>query len=117
MEILLVVWVLCGIASAVIANAKNRSAFGWFILGLLLGVLGLLIIAVLPQQAPLPPLGMRRVNCVRCTAVQNVPASDTTFECWQCKLTNEVPSLRSGNRPGGSDGPEDMREWLNRVKE
>ncbi|MFL0289325.1 hypothetical protein ACJH6H_29320 [Mycobacterium sp. SMC-21] len=116
MEMLLVIWVLCGIASAVIAGSKNRSRLGWFVLGLLLGVIGLVIIAVLPRQAPLAPLGMRSVSCVRCNAVQNVPKSDAEFECWQCKLTNEVPALRRGNRSDGPDGPEDMREWLNRVK-
>ncbi|WP_418002164.1 hypothetical protein ACNO8X_18370 [Mycobacterium sp. PDNC021] len=116
MEILLVIWLLCGIGSAVIAGSKNRSAFGWFVLGLLLGVFGLVIIAVLPRQAPLAPLGMRSATCLRCNAVQNVPSNDTTYECWQCKLTNEVPGLRRANRQEGPDGPEDMREWLNRVK-
>src|SRR5919204_711080 len=40
----------CGIASAVIASSKGRSAGAWFLLGLLLGPFGL-IVAALPSRA------------------------------------------------------------------
>ena len=36
-------WFLCGIISAIIALNKGRSGFGWFILGFLLGPLGLVL--------------------------------------------------------------------------
>jgi hypothetical protein len=45
--VIIVLWVICGIVSAVIANAKGRSVVGWFFLGLIFGVLAVIIIACL----------------------------------------------------------------------
>jgi len=42
----LVIWFFCAIMCAVIARKKNRTALGWFFLGLILGPIGLLIAAV-----------------------------------------------------------------------
>lgn len=47
MEYVLIFWVLCGIAAAVVANNKQRDGCGWFILGMLLGPIGLFMIAFL----------------------------------------------------------------------
>jgi hypothetical protein len=55
-----------------------------------LGLIGIVIVGVLPKAAPKPPPGMRAVQCLRCNALQNVPDSQTTFECWQCKLVSNV---------------------------
>ena len=44
----LFIWLLFGLAAMVIANAKERSGCGWFLLGLLLGPFGL-IVAFLPS--------------------------------------------------------------------
>ena len=44
--------ILCiflAIITAVVASHKNRNSFGWFLLGLLFGIFGLLAIAVLPK--------------------------------------------------------------------
>lgn len=49
MEIFLL-WVLCAIVSAVIASSKGRSAFGWFILGMLISVFAIVLVAVLPSK-------------------------------------------------------------------
>ena len=46
-----VLWVLCGITCAVIANSKGRSGAGWFMLGCLLSVFAVIMIACLPAQA------------------------------------------------------------------
>lgn len=43
------VWVLCGIASAAIANSKGRDPVGYFFVGLLLGLIGLIIAAAVPR--------------------------------------------------------------------
>ena len=45
--VVFVICIVCAFASLAIADSKGRSS-GWFIGGLLLGPLGLLIIAVLP---------------------------------------------------------------------
>ncbi|EGR0130511.1 hypothetical protein ACNPP3_004524 [Vibrio vulnificus] len=43
-------WVLCGIISAVSASNKGRSSFSWFILGLLLGPIGVVLSLVVGKQ-------------------------------------------------------------------
>ena len=105
---------ICGIIAAVIGSAKNRSALGWFLLGVLFAP-SVLIVAVLPKLPPRQPAGMLSVQCPRCNAVQNISYFETTFECWQCKL---VYVAGAGYVAGmlGPDGPEDTREWLNRVE-
>lgn len=42
-------WLLCAIFSAALASSKNRSGFGWFLLGLLFGPFGLLV-AFFPRR-------------------------------------------------------------------
>lgn len=51
MEIL-VIWVICGVVTAVIASAKDRSGFGWLLIGLLLGIFGVILIACMPSNKP-----------------------------------------------------------------
>ena len=58
MEIFAVIWGLCAVTAAVIANGKGRSGAGWFLLGLALGIFAVIMIACLPavqQPAPPPP--------------------------------------------------------------
>lgn len=49
MEIL-VIWILFGIASAVVASNKGRDGCGWFILGVLFGPFGLIFAFVVPKN-------------------------------------------------------------------
>ncbi len=49
MEILLL-WLLCGIASAVVATNKGRSGCGWFALGVLLGPFGFILALVVAKN-------------------------------------------------------------------
>jgi uncharacterized membrane protein YczE len=79
----LCVGLACGVAAALIADRKNRSAGIYFVLGLLLGAIGILIAAVAKPGAP---PGTRAVRCPRCNANQNIPEVDSEFECWQCHL-------------------------------
>ena len=43
-------WLVFGIIGAWIATTKGRSGCGWFLLSILLGPIGLVIIAVLPRR-------------------------------------------------------------------
>jgi DNA-directed RNA polymerase subunit RPC12/RpoP len=90
LEFLIVIWLLCAIFGAVIAQQKGRSGVEGFFLGALLGLIGVAIVALLPSEKNLPPvpLGMRSLQCVRCNATQNVPTADYSYECWQCHQIN-----------------------------
>jgi hypothetical protein len=39
----IVVWIFCGIVSALIGNSRGRSGCAWFLLGILLGPFGFAI--------------------------------------------------------------------------
>ncbi len=45
----LVAGVVCGIIASVMAANKGRSAIGWFFGGLFLGIIGIVVVAVLPN--------------------------------------------------------------------
>ncbi|MBW2075781.1 MAG: zinc ribbon domain-containing protein [Deltaproteobacteria bacterium] len=49
MEIL-IIWLLFGIVSAVVASNKGRSGCGWFALGVLLGPFGFILALVVPKN-------------------------------------------------------------------
>ena len=51
MEII-VIALACGVACAVIANNKKRSAMGWFLLGCLFPLIALIVIACLSPAEP-----------------------------------------------------------------
>jgi uncharacterized membrane protein YeaQ/YmgE (transglycosylase-associated protein family) len=44
----LIVLFLCGVVASMIADSKNRSRRGWFVGGIMLGHIGILIVACLP---------------------------------------------------------------------
>ena len=46
-----VIWIVFGLISAVVASNKGRSGCGWFVLGTLLGPLGLILVLVTPSNA------------------------------------------------------------------
>jgi len=52
MELVLIVWILCAMLCGMIASSKNRSVGGWAVAGLLLGILGVIIVALTPTLDP-----------------------------------------------------------------
>ena len=82
---IVIIWLIWGLIAIPVGRPKGRPKGDSFMFGAVLGPLGLLLVAVLPGPAP---KGMRKVNCPRCNAQQNVPVKDQTFECWQCKQTS-----------------------------
>jgi hypothetical protein len=46
----LIIWLVFGLISAVIANNKGRSGCGWFIVGVLLGPLGIILALVVSND-------------------------------------------------------------------
>jgi hypothetical protein len=47
-ELIAIVWFLCGVTCGVIAESKNRSGIGWFFVGLGLGIFAILMVACMP---------------------------------------------------------------------
>ena len=45
-----ILWILLGVLSAIVATNKGRSGCAWFVIGALLGPLGFLIALVLPKD-------------------------------------------------------------------
>lgn len=70
----LIVWLLFGVATGVIAAGKGRSGLGWFLLGCILGIFGLVIVACLPSlkaqevvvAAPAHQFGQSNKACPEC---------------------------------------------------
>ncbi len=50
MEVLIIIWLLFGIISAVVASNKGRSGCGWFFIGVLLGPFGFILALVMPKE-------------------------------------------------------------------
>lgn len=97
----IVILIAFGLLAAAIARGKQRSGLGFFLLGALFPLIGLIVVALISPGAPVPP-GMRRKTCPRCNAVQNVAQSATEYECWQCNLVTSV-------KP---ESGETWQEWL-----
>ena len=50
MELFIIIiffWITCGIVAAVVADRKGRNAGGWFLIGLLLGPIGIVLALVI----------------------------------------------------------------------
>lgn len=94
----LIVGAVCGGIAYNMAWKKNRSGLEGFLWGFFLGVIGLVVVALLPAGEPRAPVGMHAFTCPRCNARQNIPSGVPTFECWQCKLVVPNPPV-SGDAP------------------
>jgi hypothetical protein len=44
-------WLMCGIAAAIVASNKGRSGFGWFFLGFFLGPFGFILSLIVSKNA------------------------------------------------------------------
>ena len=45
----LLIWIICGIFSAIIASSKGRNGFGLLVLGLIFGIFALLAVGFMPS--------------------------------------------------------------------
>ncbi|MDF1626999.1 MAG: zinc ribbon domain-containing protein [Parvibaculaceae bacterium] len=52
--IFVLIWLACGLLSAFIASGKNRNPIGWFFIGAIFGVFGLIAALVVSDPNPRP---------------------------------------------------------------
>ena len=46
-------WFICAVVTGIVASSRARSGFGWFLLGIPLGIFALILVALLPSlKAP-----------------------------------------------------------------
>jgi hypothetical protein len=91
-----VVLVMCGAIAGAVAHRKQLGFGKFFVLGFLLGIFGILWAVLIPPGAP---AGMRSVTCRRCSTRQNIPESQSEFQCWQCIPKQRRPGDRPRRRP------------------
>lgn len=87
--ILLLVCAICALVSMTIAEGKRLSSWKWFLVGFLLGPLGV-VTALLIDEAPWVPQDRRRRQCPRCSVYENVHVDAESYDCWQCGTSVEV---------------------------
>jgi hypothetical protein len=91
----LILWFVIAVFCAIAASAKNRSEFGWLILGMLFSILALILIAALPSLPPPPekkrPLKLEKRSEPAPTKAPQTHAlpSDFIF-CHYCNFKNRV---------------------------
>jgi hypothetical protein len=73
---------LCGYIGSRFCRRKNRDSFKGWLIGLIMGLPGLAIAALL---RPRPPEVMRTVQCPHCHTNQDVPVAITLLDCKQCE--------------------------------
>jgi hypothetical protein len=126
----LIVWLIFGIAAALLAHERNGQAAGGFMLGVLLGPIGLLIVAAVarPQPETLPPLKTPNTRpCPSCAAA--IPA--LARSCQFCRAhtgfpmaprataTPTPPASSSASKPasGGATAPTTSPDVGARLRE
>lgn len=75
----LILWLVCGVITGIVASAKGRTGFGWFLLGCLLGIFGVIFIALMPSLKPQP---VQQVHLMQQQAAS--PPSQRVKTCPDC---------------------------------
>lgn len=56
----ILIWILCGVFTAIIASNKGKSGLGWLVMGLIFGIFALLFVGFMPPSPKeAPPLAQQ----------------------------------------------------------
>ena len=86
----IVLWVVCAVIAGMISDRKNNGFVNGFVIGVLLNIFGVIIVMCLKPGCRSRRGVLVAVKCPRCNTVQNVPAGQPQFACWQCHLVEPV---------------------------
>ena len=87
MEVILIIWVVCGIIAAAIAGGKGRSGCGGFAIGFLLGPLGIIwALLMKTDQANINNKAVKSGEMKKCPACAELVKAEAT-KCRHCGET------------------------------
>lgn len=95
---IIVFWLLCGVASAMVASSKGRDAFGWFLIGALFGPIGLVISLVSRKnEGAIEDKSISSGNYKKCPYCAELIKSEAVI-CKHCSRQQDLPAIKSNNK-------------------
>ena len=96
------IWLICAALCAFIASKKNRSTLGWFCIGFLIGIIGVIIICfvddIVIEDKTKKDKGEIFFECKQCGTEMTVLKKDIknidTIVCMNCKTEISVEEIK-----------------------
>jgi ribosomal protein L40E len=112
---LLLIWAVFGIVCALVASNKDRSVFGWFIMGVMFGPFGLLFILLSPNLKNVSKVEKKEEDMTVETNAGTI-RTDGLKECIDCAEEIKVKAKKC-RHCGYQYSEEEMNEILEGEKE